>query len=68
MMKAKDLRSVHAAVDKEGTDYAFACYSRFSEIDDSEFHAKRVAYLKARKDLLLYLGFDENLGPVGRDH
>ncbi len=67
-MTPKDLRSVHAAVDKEGIDYAFACYSRFSKIADDEFHAKRIAYLKARKDLLLYLGFDDNLGPVGRDH
>lgn len=52
---AHPLVSVRYAVKNEGFDYAFRCYSSFTEIDDAKFHKLREAYLAAAKALEDYI-------------
>jgi hypothetical protein len=58
-MKPKDVVRLHGTIQNEGFDQAFVDYSDFKEVEDAEFHAKRKAYLQARKDLADYIGCEE---------
>lgn len=55
---AKNLNYVRGVVDNEGFDYAFRCYSDFSEVKDEEFHRLRLAYVAAADALSAYAGLD----------
>ena len=57
-MNARQIKDVSDRVDQEGFDYCFCGYSDFPEIKDAEFHALRVAYVKAAEELKEYLGID----------
>ena len=58
-MKSSDHEEILSRIENEGFDYAFAHYSDFSEIKDKEFHNLRKNFLKARKELVDYVGFED---------
>ena len=58
-MKGKDFLYIKECVECEGFDYAFVHYSNYNEVEDDEFHEKRLAYLKAREELAEYCGVEE---------
>ncbi len=56
-MTGKELDYVRETVDQEGFDYAFRDYSDFiDEVQDEKFHELRRAYVKAAKELDMYIG------------
>ena len=58
-MTGKELQYVRNIVDNEGFDYAFRNYTDFvEEVKDVEFHKLRKAYVKAAKELDVYIGTD----------
>lgn len=59
-MKQKDLEDVCGKIGSEGFDYAFRCYSDFSQVKDVKFHQLRKAYTQAASDLEEYLGCAAN--------
>lgn len=50
---------VMGIVDCEGFDYAFCDYSNFDEIENTEFHEARKAYVEAAKKLKEIIGFND---------
>lgn len=60
-MKAKDLDYIRETVENEGFDYAFVHYSDFEEVEDAEFHLRREAFLKARRELAEHLNLTDEL-------
>lgn len=58
-MTGKEFHSILSVVDQEGFDYAFRHYSDFADVQDSEFHRLRKAYVDAANDLRHYLGLEE---------
>lgn len=58
-MKVKDADNIRDTVEAEGFDYAFRCYSGFSEVTDRRFHELRIAYVKAAEELSNYCGLED---------
>lgn len=54
-MNDNERMEVCDAIESEGFDYAFTCYSLFSHIKDKKFHELRQAYLDATRALEDYL-------------
>jgi hypothetical protein len=46
---------VRARIRQEGFHYCFNSYSSFSEIEDLKFHALRLSYLEAARNLENYV-------------
>jgi hypothetical protein len=51
----QEKRRVIEDIENEGLDYTFESYTNYEEIDDPEFHRRRLAYLRASKALRDYL-------------
>ena len=49
-------KDVAFRVEEDGLDYAFRCYSDYSNIKDTKFHELRAAYIKAAEELEAYVG------------
>ena len=47
--------SVRYRMKAEGVDYCFIHYSSFEDIEDEEFHKRRLAYIKASEDIQAYV-------------
>jgi hypothetical protein len=60
-MKPRDAIRIAGTVEKEGFESAFVDYSDFRDIQDAEFHDKRLAFLEARKALVEYLGVEDQV-------
>jgi hypothetical protein len=48
-------QNVEYRMDAEGFHYCFESYSSFQEIEDTEFHRLREAYLTASRNLEIYV-------------
>jgi hypothetical protein len=59
-MHAKDLDYVRSKVENEGFHYCFVGYSNFKDVKDEEFHRLRENYLKAAKELRIYLNVESS--------
>jgi hypothetical protein len=55
MITADQLDELQHKIDWEGFDYCFNGYSRWSEIEDENFHAKLKLMIQAKKDFVDYL-------------
>jgi hypothetical protein len=53
--KLEKYENVLYRINDDGFHYCFDSYSNFDEIEDSEFHRLREAYLKASRNLESYL-------------
>jgi hypothetical protein len=51
----EDWENVRYRMEAEGFDYCWRNYSDFEEIEDSEFHRLRQAYIKAATELEDYV-------------
>lgn len=51
----EDFKYIKARIKQEGFHYCFVHYSDFEDINDAEFHKKRVDCLKAMSDLTNYI-------------
>lgn len=60
-VKPREAIYIAGTVEKEGFESAFVDYSDFKEINDDEFHDKRLAFLEARKALVEYLGLEDTV-------
>jgi hypothetical protein len=58
-MTGKEFAYVINTIENEGFEYTFDSYSTFDEITDLEFHKLRNAYLQARLELALYVGYED---------
>jgi len=58
-MTGREFQRVRDCVENEGFDYCFINYSRFDEIEDTEFHKLRESYVSAQKALSDYLGLED---------
>lgn len=60
-VKPRDAIRIADTVAKEGFESAFVDYSDFKDVNDDEFHDKRLAFLGARKALVEYLGLEDTV-------
>ena len=59
-MTEEELEYVNLVVNNEGFDYAFMNYTDFKDrIKDKEFHKLRKKYIKAQKELAIYIKRDD---------
>lgn len=54
-MSYKDAARLDIAIDSEGFDYCFTCYSEFKDIESDKFHILRKQYIEARMQLLKFI-------------
>ena len=60
MSLLEDFADLRSRMNQEGFHYCFVGYSHFKEIKDEEFHRLRENYLKAAKELGIYLNVDSS--------
>lgn len=58
-MTKKEKQEILNIINNEGFEYTFIHYLSFSNVKDKKFHNLRENFMKARKDLVDYLGFEE---------
>jgi hypothetical protein len=59
-MSPDERKRVLDDVEHEGMHYTFASYDDYEQIRDPKFHELRIAYLRASRELLAYLGHTGN--------
>jgi len=59
-MTDEEKAEVSHTIEQEGLDYGLRNYSNFEEIEDPEFHQRRLAYIKAAEEFEQYINYDEN--------
>ena len=66
-MTRYEVNYIDAVIDNEGFDYAFIHYTDFENINDSAFHAYRLQYIEARKQLIAFLKEQGCMQPTQED-
>jgi len=58
-MTGKEVNYIQETIANEGIDYGLNDYTDFEEVKDKRFHNLLQDYRESRKDLLAYVGLDE---------